>query len=158
MSYDTLAWCVELLLVHSYKRYLTATTTCSWTYLGSESDNTIQFIAPGVLPAAGFPENNANNQCSLASCGTNASGVTGQTGTVEHGNSRRPNGCHSCVYFLDLSDLSSAVNGTNPLDNVGQPNFLMSYAVHLAAGDPGATFGAGLYLTASVYGHCRHRL
>ena len=59
----------------------------TWTYLGSESGDVIQFIAPAVagFPAAGFAETNANNQCSIASCGVNASGILGQTGTVNMG-------------------------------------------------------------------------
>ena len=32
----------------------------TWTYLGSESDNTLSFSGPGV---AGFDETNANNNC-----------------------------------------------------------------------------------------------
>src|SRR4029079_427731 len=45
-----------------------------WVYVGSESNNVIQFIAPGVAPAngallpfavpsLGYAESNANNQC-----------------------------------------------------------------------------------------------
>ena len=54
--------------------------------------------------------------------------------------------------FIDFSDFSNVSNGSNPGDNgtPPAPNFLMSYAVFLNAGDPGATFGAGWYLTSSV--------
>ena len=121
------------------------TYTVNWVYVGSESDNTIRFFADGVA-ALGFPEDNANNQC----IGCNTFSV--QSGQVLMGTSTGQTALQPAFSFIDFSDFSNVSNGTNPGDNETppQPNFLISYAVFLNAGDPGATFGAGLYLTTSV--------
>ena len=121
------------------------TYTVNWVYVGSESDNTIRFFADGVA-ALGFPEDNANNQC--IGCNT----ISVQSGQVLMGTSTGQTALEPAFSFIDFSDFSNVSNGTNPGDNETppQPNFLISYAVFLNAGDPGATFGAGLYLTSSV--------
>ena len=102
------------------------------------------------VAALGFPEDNANNQC--IGCNT----VSVQSGQVLMGTSTGQTALQPAFSFIDFSDFSNVSNGTNPGDNETppQPNFLISYAVFLNAGDPGATFGAGLYLTSLGYGHC----
>ena len=54
--------------------------------------------------------------------------------------------------FIDLRTFSNVSNGSNPGDNETPPatELLNVLCVFLNAGDPGATFGLGLYLTASV--------
>ena len=45
----------------------------SWTYIGSESDNVIQFRAAGIagFPGSGFNEDNRVNQCAACATTTN---------------------------------------------------------------------------------------
>ena len=69
------------------------TYTVNWIYVGSESDNTIRFSAPGV-PVLGFPETNANNKC--IGCNT----VSVQSGPVSHGNSHQSDRSSACVFVL----------------------------------------------------------
>jgi hypothetical protein len=121
--------------------------TVSWVYLGSESDNTIRFFAPGgTVPVLGFPEDNRNNQC--ATCNF----PSAQLGQQTMGVTANQTALTPAFSFVDFNDGSNVANGANNGDNETPPapNFLMSYAVQLAAGDPGATFGTGLYLTAAV--------
>jgi len=123
----------------------------SWTYLGSESGHTINFSAPGVI-AGGFPETNANNNCTSSFC-LHLPG--GNSGPIPMGTATNQNALTPAFSFLDTVDLSTVANGSNNTDvppaiGAGPANFLMSYAVLLAAGDPGATFGAGWYLTSDV--------
>jgi len=125
------------------------TYTVSWVYLGSESNNLIQFNAPGV--PLGFVETNANNNCAagLPFCFPSA-----QSGTVAMGSIGGQTAVQPAFNFLDvtpLGDGSSVANGANnPVG--GGPNFLMSFAIFQDVGDPlfNPIFGAGLYLTASV--------
>ena len=114
----------------------------TWTYLGSESDNTLRFTGPGV---AGFDETNANNNC-LIGC---AAG--GQGGPVVMGSATNQTAVQPVFDFTDQNDGSHANNGLNPLPpgigdpQPGDPNFLMSYAEFR-----NGAFGLGWYLTLSV--------
>jgi len=146
--YDTLAGASVIAGANLLATFTAGNTyTVSYVYLGSESDNTIRFFAPGTtVPVLGFPETNANNQC--ATCNTTSL----QTGTVAMGSAALQTALQPAFSFVDQNDGSNVANGSNHGDNETppKPNFLMSYAVQLAAGDLGATFGAGLYLTSSV--------
>ena len=108
-----------------------------WVYVGSESDNTLRFTGPGV---AGFDETNANNNCS--GCNT----ASPQTGQALMGTALNQTAVTPVFQFQDQTDLSTAVNGLNPLPgDPGPPNFLMSYAEFR-----NGAFGLGWYLTSSV--------
>jgi hypothetical protein len=113
-----------------------------WTYVGSESDNTLRFSGPGV---AGFDENNANNNC----VGCNL--VSPQPGPVVMGSATNQTAAQPVFGFQDQNDLSFVNNGSNPLPagpmdpQPGPPNFLMSYAEFR-----NGAFGLGWYLTSSV--------
>ena len=97
-----------------------------WTYVGSESANVIDFAAPGVPLAnggvVGYAETNANNQC--VGCGY----IPLQPGPLPMGTSLNQTSLLAAFLFRDQSDGSNVVNGTNPGDNAGKPNFLISYA------------------------------
>jgi hypothetical protein len=114
----------------------------TWTYLGSESDNTLTFTGPGV---AGFDEFNANNNC-IIGCP-----VSPQPGPVVMGSATNQTAVQPVFNFTDQDDGSTAVNGLNPLPpgvgdpQPGDPNFLMSYAEFR-----NGAFGLGWYLTLSV--------
>jgi len=122
----------------------------TWTYVGSESGHVINFFAPGV-PLAGYSEFEANNNCTSAFCLPSPQvGAIPAMGTATNQTALTP-----AFSFVDQQDLSTVANGSNNTDvppaiGAGPPNFLMSYAVLLAAGDPGATSGAGWYLTKDV--------
>jgi len=109
-----------------------------WFYLGSESDNKNDFAANGVALAnggvIGYQEINANNNC--LTCGVSPTIVPPLMGT-----SLNQTSLLAAFLFRDQSDGSNVVNGTNPGDNAGKPNFLISYAT-LIAGQ--------LFLTTSV--------
>jgi len=97
-----------------------------YTYVGSESANVIDFAAPGVPLAnggvVGYAETNANNQC--VGCGY----IPLQPGPLPMGTSLNQTSLLAAFLFRDQSDGSNVVNGTNPGDNAGKPNFLISYA------------------------------
>jgi hypothetical protein len=109
--------------------------TVQYTYLGSESGDIIKLSAPGISPAAGFPETNANNNCGAA-CGGSA-----QTGQVNVGI-----GTANTINFklTDSNTGNSVTNGgTNPAPSIGGANLIFSYA----------TFAGGKYtLTATQTG------
>jgi len=125
----------------------------SWTYIGSESDQIIQFRAPGVpgFPITGFNEDNRNNQCAACATTTNPAfvGPTVLMGTATSQTDLTPNFTFQDVTFG--GDHTFATNGFNPADDVGDANFLMSYAVFQGPGDPlfDPTLGPGLYLTST---------
>ena len=94
-----------------------------WFYVGSESANVIDFAAPGVPVTSvfGYAETDANNQC--ATCPASA-----QIGPQLMGTAINETALTPLMGFIDLSDFSFVQNGFNPGDNVGSPNFLISYA------------------------------
>jgi len=98
-----------------------------WFYVGSESDNKIDFAATGVPLAnggvVGYAETNANNQC--AACATNPSL---QIGPQLMGTSINQNALTPFFGFRDQTDGSFVLNGANNGDGSGFPNFLISYA------------------------------
>jgi len=127
--------------------------TVSWTYLGSESNNIIQFTGPGV---AGFNETNANNNCAS---GAPTCFSFAPSGTVPMGSIGGQTAVLPLFSFKDVTpggDGSTVANGANnpvpPPNTIGFPNFLMSFAIFQQQGDPlwNAIFGDGLYLTSSV--------
>jgi len=111
----------------------------SWIYVGSESANVIQFVAPGVAPAnagllpplvpsVGYAESNANNQC--VGCGYNP--LLNQPGPLAMGSSLNLAANSNPVFAFIDQDGSNVANGGNPGDNVLLPNFLISYASLIA--------------------------
>ena len=89
----------------------------AWFYMGSESDNTITFTAPGV---SAFPEDNRNNNCCQGSLPLGPAAMGSATGLTS--TSAIP------FSFNDASNGHTVTNGSNSAAGSGFANFTLSYA------------------------------